>query len=81
MTLVAVSLLAAAVLRGSYHLYQGIGPFFGNVVMGVVFAWCFRRWGRVLPLVVAHTMIDIVSFVGYPLAAALWPGTFAPPAG
>jgi membrane protease YdiL (CAAX protease family) len=37
----------------------------GNVVMGVLFAWWFRRTGRVLPLVVAHTLLDVVSFVGY----------------
>ena len=49
--------------------------------MGVVFGWCYRRWGRVMPLVIAHTLLDIVAFVGYPLAAALWPGLFAPRAG
>ncbi|WP_030148478.1 CPBP family intramembrane glutamic endopeptidase [Mycetocola saprophilus] len=69
-------IIASALLRGSYHLYQGIGPFFGNVVMGVVFGWCYRRWGRVMPLVIAHTLIDIISFVGYPLALAWWPGIF-----
>lgn len=57
----------SAVLRGSYHLYQGFGPFLGNVVMGVVFGSWYRRFGRVMPLVVAHTLIDIVSFVGYQL--------------
>ncbi|HEY8588498.1 MAG TPA: CPBP family intramembrane glutamic endopeptidase, partial [Naasia sp.] len=36
----------SALLRGSYHLYQGIGPFIGNVAMGVVFAWAYDRWGR-----------------------------------
>ncbi|MGG7508563.1 CPBP family intramembrane glutamic endopeptidase [Plantibacter sp. YIM 135249] len=71
-------ILSTSVLRGSYHLYQGIGPFFGNVAMGVVFGWCYQRWGRVMPLVVAHAIIDIVSFVGYPLAAAWWPGLFVP---
>ncbi|MGO4593375.1 CPBP family intramembrane glutamic endopeptidase [Leifsonia sp. 2TAF2] len=70
-------ILAAAVLRGSYHLYQGFGPFVGNAVMGVVFGWCYTRWGRVMPLVIAHTIIDIVSFVGYPLAVAWWPSVFA----
>jgi len=45
--------------------------------MGVVFGWCYVRWGRVAPLVVAHVAIDIVSFVGYPLAVALWPAVFA----
>lgn len=70
-------ILSAALLRGSYHLYQGFGPFVGNAIMGVVFGWCYTRWGRVMPLVVAHVIIDIVSFVGYPLAVALWPHVFA----
>ncbi|QNE33807.1 CPBP family intramembrane glutamic endopeptidase [Leifsonia shinshuensis] len=70
-------IVAAALLRGSYHLYQGFGPFVGNAIMGVVFGWCYTRWGRVMPLVVAHVVIDIVSFVGYPLAVALWPHIFA----
>ena len=69
-------IIASAVLRGSYHLYQGIGPFFGNAVMGIVFGWVYARWGRTAPLVVAHTLLDVVSFVGYPLAASLWPGVF-----
>ncbi|WP_236239602.1 CPBP family intramembrane glutamic endopeptidase [Streptomyces sp. CC228A] len=63
------SLVASSVLRGSYHLYQGIGGFVGNVVMGVVFVWLYRRWGRVGPLVVAHALLDIVAFVGYGLLA------------
>jgi uncharacterized protein len=71
-------ILATAALRGAYHAYQGFGAIVGNFVMGVVFGWCYRRWGRVMPLVIAHTIIDVVAFVGYPLAAALWPGVFAP---
>ncbi|KHK98436.1 CAAX protease [Microbacterium mangrovi] len=69
-------IVASALVRGSYHLYQGIGPFFGNFAMGVVFGWAYRRWGRTAPLVVAHTLLDTASFVGYPLAVALWPGVF-----
>ncbi|KQQ22906.1 CAAX protease [Rathayibacter sp. Leaf299] len=72
-------LFASALLRGSYHLYQGIGPFIGNVIMGVVFGLFYQRFGRTLPLVIAHSIIDIVSFVGYPLAVALWPELFAAP--
>jgi membrane protease YdiL (CAAX protease family) len=60
---------ASAVLRGSYHLYQGLGGFFGNVVMGVVFAYVYHRWGRLWPLVVAHAVMDVVAFVGYALLA------------
>jgi membrane protease YdiL (CAAX protease family) len=71
-------ILSTAALRGAYHAYQGVGAIVGNVVMGIVFGWCYKRWGRVMPLVIAHTLLDIVAFVGYPLAAALWPGVFAP---
>jgi len=65
----------SALLRGSYHLYQGIGPFLGNLVMGIVFAWWYRsRWGRnrVIPLIIAHTLMDIVAFVGYALLPTAW---------
>jgi membrane protease YdiL (CAAX protease family) len=60
---------ASALIRGSYHLYQGIGGFVGNVVMGLLFGWLFKRWGRVMPMIVAHALIDIVAFVGYALLA------------
>jgi membrane protease YdiL (CAAX protease family) len=63
------ALVASAVLRGSYHLYQGVGGFLGNMVMGVVFVYLYRRWGRVGPLVVAHSLLDIGAFVGYALLA------------
>ncbi|GAA1109082.1 CPBP family intramembrane glutamic endopeptidase [Nocardiopsis metallicus] len=58
------AVLASSVLRAFYHLYQGVGMFFGNLVMGLVFGWFYVRYGRVMPLVVAHTVIDIVAFVG-----------------
>ena len=61
------SLLASAVLRGSYHLYQGFGGFLGNVVLGLVFGRVWQRTNRLWPLVVGHTVIDVVAFVGYAL--------------
>lgn len=61
-------ILGAAVLRGSYHLYQGFGAFIGNVAMGVLFGWLYQRYGRLLPFVIAHFVIDAAIFVGYPWA-------------
>ncbi|MCT2586632.1 CPBP family intramembrane glutamic endopeptidase [Actinophytocola gossypii] len=61
------SLVLAAVVRGSYHLYQGFGGFLGNVVMGLVYGRYWQRTNRLWPLVVAHTLIDVVAFVGYAL--------------
>lgn len=70
-TIVATS----ALLRGSYHLYQGWGPFAANVAMGVIFT-CFylSRWGRrrVMPLVITHTLLDVVAFVGYAYVPESW---------
>ena len=66
----AVAIVAlSAIIRGSYHLYQGIGGFVGNLIMGVIFGLIYLRWKRVGPLVVAHTLLDIAAFVGYALIA------------
>ncbi len=63
------SILAQAVLRGTYHLYQGLGGFVGNLVMGLVFGWVWQRTRRLWMLVGAHTLIDVVAFAGYALLA------------
>ena len=79
-------LAASAVLRGSYHLYQGVSAGLGNIVMGVVFAAYFlwRNKGKesaaadwiapVWALVLAHFLIDAVAFIGYPLVDLSWLG-------
>ena len=61
------AIAASALLRGSYHLYQGFGPFIGNAIMGVVFALVYTRTKRVMPLVIAHAILDTVAFVGFSL--------------
>jgi membrane protease YdiL (CAAX protease family) len=61
------SLLASATLRGSYHLYQGFGGGLGNLAMGLLFGRFWQRTNRLWPLVLAHTLLDTVAFVGYAL--------------
>lgn len=56
---------ASALLRGSYHLYQGYPAGLGNIIMGVIYLWYFKRTGRIWPLVIGHGLIDTVAFVGY----------------
>jgi uncharacterized protein len=63
------ALVWSSVLRGSYHLYQGFGAGLGNVAMGLVFGYAWQRTGRLWPLVIAHGLIDSVTFVGYALLA------------
>lgn len=60
-------ILVSALLRGAYHTYQGVGPGLANLVMGLVFGEWYRRTRRTMPLVIAHTLLDVVAFVGYAL--------------
>jgi membrane protease YdiL (CAAX protease family) len=69
-------ILGSAVLRGSYHLYQGFGAFIGNLAMGIAFGWLYTRFGRLLPLVIAHFLLDAAIFIGYPWAAVTFPQLF-----
>ena len=73
-------ILSSALLRGSYHLYQGFGAFVANAVMGIAFGWLYTKYGRLLPLVVTHFALDAAVFVGYPWAASAFPALFGLPA-
>ena len=59
------AIVLSAVIRGSYHLYQGAGAFLGNAVMGLIFGYLYRRWGRVMPLIIAHFLIDVGAALAY----------------
>jgi membrane protease YdiL (CAAX protease family) len=59
------SLGVASLVRGSYHLYQGWGGAAANCVLGLFFGRIFQKRGRVLPLLLAHFIIDAIAFVGY----------------
>ncbi|MGV9801948.1 CPBP family intramembrane glutamic endopeptidase [Mycobacterium sp. NPDC003449] len=63
------ALVLSSLLRGAYHLYQGYSAGLGNIVMGLVFGYAWQRTGRLWPLIIAHTLIDAVAFVGYALVA------------
>ncbi|NGM15010.1 CPBP family intramembrane glutamic endopeptidase [Verrucosispora sioxanthis] len=69
---VGAIIATSALLRASYHLYQGFGAFIGNAVMGVVFSLFYLHTRRVMPLIVAHALLDIVAFLGYALLPRDW---------
>ena len=68
------AVVTAAVLRGSYHLYQGWGGFAGNLLMGLLFGVLFLRWRRTWPFVVAHFLLDVGAGVGFLLFRSHLPG-------
>jgi membrane protease YdiL (CAAX protease family) len=59
------AVVGSAVLRGSYHLYQGWGGFTGNLVLGLAFGYAYTRWRRTWPLVTAHFIVDALAGIGY----------------
>ena len=70
----AGALWASALLRASYHLYQGWGGFAGNLLLGLAFGYAFQRWRRTWPLVVAHAAVDVLAGIGYILFRGKIPG-------
>ena len=70
----SASVGASALLRGTYHLYQGWGGFLGNLAMGALFGTVFSRTRRVWPIVVAHLLLDVAAGLGYILFRQHLPG-------
>ncbi|AKE42152.1 metal-dependent membrane protease [Corynebacterium kutscheri] len=64
---VPVAIMYSAILRGSYHLYQGASAGLGNLIMGLIFGFFFYKTGRIWPLIIGHLAIDVVAFIGYAL--------------
>jgi hypothetical protein len=61
----AAAVAGSALLRGTYHLYQGWGGFTGNLALGLAFGYAFSRWRRTWPLVTAHFVVDTLAGIGY----------------
>jgi uncharacterized protein len=72
-----VAIAASALLRGTYHLYQGWGGFTGNLAMGLLFGLVFLRWRRTWPLVIAHCLLDVGAGVLYIAFRSQLPGLLA----
>jgi membrane protease YdiL (CAAX protease family) len=65
---------ASALLRASYHLYQGWGGFAGNLAMGIIFGVAFLRLRRTWPFVIAHFLLDAAAGIGFILFHEHLPG-------
>ena len=58
-----LSLLASVLIRLSCHLYQGPAGAAGIAVIGFIFGYSFIKKRQLWPLVVAHSVIDLLSLM------------------
>jgi membrane protease YdiL (CAAX protease family) len=55
------AVLVSAAFRGLFHLQFGINAVLGIFAFGVVFAFVYWRWRQLWPLIVAHSLADLLS--------------------
>jgi membrane protease YdiL (CAAX protease family) len=58
----------SALVRLSYHAHLGVAAILSILPLGYVFAFWYRRRRSLLPLITAHTILDVVAFSLYRLA-------------
>jgi uncharacterized protein len=56
----ALSITASALLRFLYHLYQGPIASLAILPLGLLFAAVYWRWRNLWPLMVAHTIVNVL---------------------
>jgi membrane protease YdiL (CAAX protease family) len=61
----AVGVNASIALRLAYHLYEGGAGVIMIIPVGLIFALWFSRTGRLWPVVVAHTLIDVAALFSF----------------
>lgn len=60
----------ALVLRGAYHIYYGPGVF-GILVWAALYYWIYLRFRTVVPLIVCHSLFDVVGFLSQATVAVV----------
>jgi len=59
----AFAVSTSALVRLLYHTYQGPVAFANILPFGLIFALVYIRWRNLWPLMVAHTMFNLLSWV------------------
>ena len=62
----ALAITASTLLRFVYHLYQGPLASLSILPLGLLFGAMFWRWRNLWPLIVAHTIANVVAFAVNP---------------
>ena len=60
-----VAINASILIRLLYHLYQGPIGVISIIPIGIIFAYWYARTGRLWPLIVAHSLLDLFGLLSY----------------
>ena len=58
-----VTVILSAVLFGLMHLYQGPAGVVSTGISGLILAVYYLKFGRILPMIIAHYLHDAVQFI------------------
>ena len=58
-----LAITASTLLRFLYHLYQGPLAAISILPLGLLFGAVFWRWRNLWPLIVAHTIANLIAFL------------------
>lgn len=58
-----LAISASVVLRVLYHLYQGARGVLSITPVGLIFGVWYARTGRLWPLIVAHSVADLLALL------------------
>ena len=55
----------SVVIRGLYHLYQGVAALPFHLAYGLIQAYTYVRVGKLWPLIVSHALLDFFALASY----------------
>lgn len=58
-----LAIIISTLLQTSYHLYQGTYATIVLLVMFLVFSIIFAKYKRIMPLIIAHAIFDIIALL------------------
>ena len=60
-----LAVLASVIIQSAYHLYQGVIPAVLTVLLFTVFSLYFLKTKRIMPVILAHLIIDFLALIRY----------------
>lgn len=63
----AVAVMASVALQSAYHLHYGWFGVVSLMPQFVIYSWYYARSGRIVPVIIAHLVFDVLGAVVYAL--------------